>query len=115
MNAPLLRFESVSKRFGGTQAVDAVTLDVHAAQIVALLGENGAGKSTLMKILSGHLEPTRGELRLDGAEVALRGPVDAERRGTLKPGGTVVEGTAGNTGIGLAMVVICAKSVTPRL
>ena len=39
----LLSFQGVSKRFGGTQAVDDVTLDVHAGEVLALLGENGAG------------------------------------------------------------------------
>jgi ABC-type sugar transport system ATPase subunit len=43
--APLLRFEGVSKRFGGAQAVDDVTLDVHAGEVLALLGDDGAGKS----------------------------------------------------------------------
>ena len=47
----LLRFEAISKRFGGTQAVDNITLEVHGGEILALLGENGAGKSTLMKVL----------------------------------------------------------------
>ena len=46
MNAPILSFQAVSKRFGGTQAVDDVSFDVGAGEIVALLGENGAGKST---------------------------------------------------------------------
>ncbi|MDM0055771.1 sugar ABC transporter ATP-binding protein [Variovorax fucosicus] len=66
MNAPLLQFQSVSKRFGGTQAVDNVTLDVHAGEILALLGENGAGKSTLIKLLAGIYPADQGEILFDG-------------------------------------------------
>jgi ribose transport system ATP-binding protein len=62
----LLRFEGVSKRFGGTQAVDDVTLDVHAGEVLALLGENGAGKSTLIKLLAGIYPADAGRMRVDG-------------------------------------------------
>lgn len=62
----LLRFERVSKRFGGTQAVDDVTLDVHAGEVLALLGENGAGKSTLIKLLAGIHRPDSGRMLFDG-------------------------------------------------
>jgi len=64
--APLLRFEGVSKRFGGTQAVDRVSFDVRAGEIVALLGENGAGKSTLIKLLAGIYKIDAGQILLDG-------------------------------------------------
>jgi len=64
--SPLLQFMGVSKRFGGTQAVDAVSFDVHAGEIVALLGENGAGKSTLIKLLAGIFPIDSGEMRFDG-------------------------------------------------
>jgi ribose transport system ATP-binding protein len=66
MSAALLEFRNVSKRFGGTQAVDAVSFDVHAGEIVALLGENGAGKSTLIKLLAGIFPLDSGEMRFDG-------------------------------------------------
>ena len=62
----LLQFQAVSKRFGGTQAVDAVTLDVRAGEILALLGENGAGKSTLIKLLAGIYPADSGEIWFDG-------------------------------------------------
>ena len=66
MNAPLLRFERISKRFGGTQAVASVTLDVQGGEILALLGENGAGKSTLIKLLAGIYPADSGEIFFDG-------------------------------------------------
>ena len=56
---------------------------VSPGEVHAIIGENGAGKSTLMKLLAGHLQPTRGELRFDGKTVTLTGPVDAERRGIV--------------------------------
>ncbi len=65
-SAALLAFENVSKRFGGTLAVDGVSLSLAPATILALLGENGAGKSTLIKMLAGIHAP-------DGGRILLRG------------------------------------------
>jgi len=65
-SAPLLQFQALCKRFGGTQAVDHVTLDVRAGEILALLGENGAGKSTLIKLLAGIYPADEGAILLDG-------------------------------------------------
>ena len=78
MSPPLLRFESISKRFGGTQAVDQVSLYVWPGEILALLGENGAGKSTLIKLLAGIYPSDHGEIYLDGQ--AQRGWRSAEKR-----------------------------------
>src|SRR5512134_2316263 len=74
--APLLRMSQISKRFGATLALRDVSLSVHAGEVLALLGENGAGKSTLMKVLSGAHRPDAGTIRLHGAEVLLRNPLD---------------------------------------
>jgi simple sugar transport system ATP-binding protein len=65
----------------GTAAVRGVDFHLHSGEIVALLGENGAGKTTLMKVLSGLLRPTRGEVRVDGRPVHFRHPSDALRCG----------------------------------
>jgi ribose transport system ATP-binding protein len=62
----LLTFEGVTKRFGGTLAVDDVSLDVQSGQILALLGENGAGKSTLIKMLAGIHVPDSGRILFRG-------------------------------------------------
>ena len=79
----VLEAAGLSRSFGPIEVLADVSLSVAPGEIHAIIGENGAGKSTLMKILSGHLSPTRGTLRLDGAEIHLRGPVDAERRGIV--------------------------------
>jgi len=63
---PLLAFEDVSKRFGGTLAVDGVSLTLHEGEILALLGENGAGKSTLIKMLAGIHTPDSGRILFRG-------------------------------------------------
>ena len=62
--APLLRCLGISKFFGGVMALDQVSLDIAAGQILALVGDNGAGKSTLVKILSGLYSPDIGELQV---------------------------------------------------
>jgi ribose transport system ATP-binding protein len=80
---PLLETRGLTKAFGPVEVLSDISLAFHAGEVHAIIGENGAGKSTLMKIISGHLDPTRGSLRFDGAPLTLRGPVDAERRGIV--------------------------------
>jgi len=79
--APLLRVEGLSKHFGPVVALDDVSFEVRAGEVVALLGDNGAGKSTLIKILSGSLEPNGGRLSFDGRSVSFQGPADAKALG----------------------------------
>jgi ribose transport system ATP-binding protein len=81
--APILEAVGISRAFGPVEVLGDISIAFRPGEVHALIGENGAGKSTLMKILSGHLQPTRGVLKLDGKPVALRGPVDAERRGLV--------------------------------
>lgn len=81
--APLLEAVGLSMSFGPVEVLKEVSLDVRAGEVHAIIGENGAGKSTLMKLLAGHLQPSKGELRIDGETVTLSGPVDAERRGIV--------------------------------
>ncbi|MFE3329396.1 sugar ABC transporter ATP-binding protein [Streptomyces sp. NPDC059176] len=63
---PLVRVRGLSKRFGGTVALDGVDLDVHRGSVLALLGPNGAGKSTLIKVLAGVHHADGGEVTVAG-------------------------------------------------
>ena len=81
MASPLLEMKGICKRFGPTVALDDVTLQVSAGEVLALVGENGAGKSTLMKILSAALRPDAGEMSLAGAAFRPRSPQDARLYG----------------------------------
>jgi general nucleoside transport system ATP-binding protein len=81
VSTPRLELRHVTKRYGEVVANDDVALTVEPGEIHAVLGENGAGKSTLMKIVYGAVAPDAGELRWDGAPVAVHGPQDARRLG----------------------------------
>jgi ABC-type sugar transport system ATPase subunit len=78
---PLVRLDRVRKEFGAVVALEEVSLDVNAGEIVALVGDNGAGKSTLIKMIAGVHQPTSGEIVLDGAPVRLANPNDSRRHG----------------------------------
>ena len=67
---PLVQFETVSKRFGGTVAVDSVLLNIYEGEFFALLGPSGCGKTTLLRMLAGFEQPTEGRVLLDGQDFA---------------------------------------------
>ena len=75
--APLVDMHNISISFGGIKAVDDVSVDLYAGEVVGLLGHNGAGKSTLIKILSGAYRLLSGEIYIDGALANIRSPRDA--------------------------------------
>ncbi|MBE3133228.1 MAG: sugar ABC transporter ATP-binding protein, partial [Acidobacteria bacterium] len=75
---PLLEMRGIHKGFPGVKALDDVSLDVAAGEVVALVGENGAGKSTLIKILSGCYRADAGEIRLDGRRLGHFTPQQAQ-------------------------------------
>mgnify|MGYP003651204883 FL=1 len=74
---PLLSLRHISKSFPGVKALQNVSLDIHAGEVHALLGENGAGKSTLMKILCGIYRQDEGEIIIDGKSCDFHGYQDA--------------------------------------
>ena len=76
-----LSVKNVSKRFGVTQALDDVCMDVVKGEIHALLGENGAGKSTLIKVLSGVVIPDEGEIFYRDAPWKPKNPQQARQAG----------------------------------
>ena len=77
----VLAARNVAKSYGAVHALKGVNFDIHRGQVTTLFGENGAGKSTLMKILSGVIQPTSGEIILDGKPVAFANSTDARNRG----------------------------------
>jgi ABC-type sugar transport system ATPase subunit len=95
----LLEMRGISKRFGGTQALDRVDFSVDRGEVVGLIGENGAGKSTLIKILAGVHCMDQGVIAIDEQPVAIHTPQDAQRLGiaviyqelNLTPNQTVAE------------------------
>lgn len=77
----VIEMRDITKSFGTFKANDQVNLQVKKGEIHALLGENGAGKSTLMNMLSGLLEPTSGDILLDGEVVKITSPTKANQLG----------------------------------
>jgi ABC-type sugar transport system ATPase subunit len=78
---PVIEARGITKRYGALTALQGVDLAVNPGEVVGLVGDNGAGKSTLIKILSGALPPTSGDLLIDGRNASLRSPLDARQQG----------------------------------
>ncbi len=97
--AALLETVGIRKEYPGTVALDDVSVRFEGGKVSALLGKNGAGKSTLVKILAGTLQPTAGEIRLNGKPVRFSSASDAFSHGiatvyqemSLIPGLTIAE------------------------
>ena len=78
---PMIRLDAVSKKYDdGTDAVHALTLEVHRGELAVLVGPSGCGKTTTMKMINRLVEPTGGRVLLDGDDVAALDPVQLRRR-----------------------------------
>jgi simple sugar transport system ATP-binding protein len=81
MPEPLIRMVHVTKAYGRIQALEDANLTVNDREIVGLLGDNGAGKSTLIKVLSGAVRATSGDIFVRGKKVVMRSTTDAIANG----------------------------------
>ena len=77
----VLEVRDLAKSFGGVRAVNGVSFDVHEGEILGLIGPNGSGKSTLFNCILGQLEPTRGEVNVDGKTITGKRPSELNRLG----------------------------------
>ncbi|MEK6242905.1 MAG: ABC transporter ATP-binding protein [Pseudomonadota bacterium] len=81
MSEAILELANVEASYGPVQALRGVTLAVPKGKIVTVLGANGAGKSTILKTISGIIDPSKGQIRFEGAEIQNRDPAWIVRRG----------------------------------
>jgi ABC-2 type transport system ATP-binding protein len=79
----MIEVRELSRSYGGLKAVSGVSFDIGRGEIVGLLGHNGAGKTTIMKMLTGYLEPSGGQIRIDGLDLAERRREAQQRIGYL--------------------------------
>ncbi|MGA1527808.1 MAG: ATP-binding cassette domain-containing protein, partial [Burkholderiaceae bacterium] len=81
---PILEVKNVSRRFGGLIAVDDVSFNVSAGEILSVIGPNGAGKSTLFKLISSFLKCSSGEVQLFGQRISNLSPHEVARKGVVR-------------------------------
>jgi len=78
---PILKVKNISKNFGTVRALHNVSFVLERGEILGLVGDNGAGRSTLLKILSGNLQPSEGEIYFDGEKTRFKNTADAMKKG----------------------------------
>jgi len=78
---PILSLRNVGKAFGGLKAVNQVSFEVSAGEIVGLIGPNGAGKTTVFNLISGYDPPTEGNISFNGREIGGRKPFELAAMG----------------------------------
>jgi branched-chain amino acid transport system ATP-binding protein len=79
-----LRIDRVAKQFGGVTAVDDVSFEVNAGEIVSVIGPNGAGKTSLLNMVSGFYRPDRGQITFEGEDITRFPPSRIAERGIAR-------------------------------
>jgi ABC-type sugar transport system ATPase subunit len=77
----MIKAQNITMNFGTVKALDNVSFELERGKILGLVGDNGAGKSTLLKILCGYIQPTSGEIFIEGEKARFRSPADAMKKG----------------------------------
>ena len=80
-NGDIIRFENITKRFGGVTALNDVSFGIRPGEVHAVVGENGAGKTTLVKLLAGVEQQDSGRIIINGEEIQIASPRIAEQLG----------------------------------
>ncbi|MGI9493253.1 MAG: ATP-binding cassette domain-containing protein [Geminicoccaceae bacterium] len=109
----LIRMENITKFYGRIKALENVTISVRRGEVVGLLGDNGAGKSTLIKVLSGAVPATSGEVFIRGEKVEIKSTTDAINNGIE----TIYQDSALVTQLSIARNLFLGREPTrgPRL
>ena len=81
MSQPVLEAQGLIKTFGHVVGLAGVDVQLHAGEVLAVIGDNGAGKSTLIKCLSGAMVPDSGTMKVDGKQVSFRSTQEAREAG----------------------------------
>ncbi len=81
----VMQIQDVSARYGDTLALDRISLDVREGEMVGLIGPNGAGKSTLIKVISGVMNPSSGEVYINGQPITSLSPAERARKLAVVP------------------------------
>lgn len=82
--SPILQIKNITKRYGGLTAVNDVSFDVNAGEILSVIGPNGAGKSTLFKLISSFVPATSGEVLFNGERISSLAPHKVARMGVVR-------------------------------
>ena len=80
----LLSLHNVTARYGKTDALRNVSLEVREGEVIALLGANGAGKTTLLNTISGFIKPASGDIKLRGLQIGAQQPYKVFRQGVVQ-------------------------------